>query len=366
MNRGLKIGIGIAGTLAVLGMVGYGYVSMAMAARLGLPHLTHTYEVPVPFPLSEQEIAELRAEKEKALAAEAPAPDGEADADSEAAADGEAPAEGEAAEAEAVDVLADVDLDALALQRAQERGKHLVEARFACIECHGGDFTGGVMVDDGAMGTWLGPNITGGEGSPAKDYTIADWDRIVRHGVKKNGRAAIMPSEDFVNMSDRELSDIIAYIKTFAPVDKKVPAPTFGPIGSVLLARGDLPLSAEHHAGNNDHPKEPPEATVSVAFGRHLSQICTGCHRAELNGGPIAVGPPNWPPARNLTPHADGLEGWSLDDFKVAMREGKRPDGSELLEPMTLIKPYAQKMTETEIEALFTYLQSLPPTATGA
>ena len=35
--------------------------------------------------------------------------------------------------------------EALARERALERGRHLVEARYACVECHGDDFGGGPM-----------------------------------------------------------------------------------------------------------------------------------------------------------------------------------------------------------------------------
>ena len=283
-----------------------------------------------------------------------------------------AAAEGEEAEAleeapsdEATDPLADVDLEAIALERALERGKHLVEARFVCIECHGADFSGGIMMEDDAMGSWQGPNLTAGAGGVVGDYTMADWDRIVRHGVKPDGTPAIMPSEDFVGMSDRELSDIVAYVRSFPPVDNAVPAISFGPIGFVLAAMGELPLSAERFAERVEHPPLPPETEVSATFGKHLIQVCTGCHRADLSGGPIPVGPPHWPAAGNLTPHEDGLKSWTEEDFITALTTGKRTDGTPLQSPMDLMTPYANNMTEVELKALWAYLQSLDPKPTG-
>ena len=67
------------------------------------------------------------------------------------------------------------------------------------------------MVDAFPLGTLLGPTITSGAGSVTPDYTPADWDRIVRHGVRQDGTASTMPAQDFQRMSDRELSDIVAY-----------------------------------------------------------------------------------------------------------------------------------------------------------
>ncbi len=89
----------------------------------------------------------------------------------------------------------------------------------------------------------------------------------------------------------------------------------------------------------------------------------TGCQRADLSGGPIAGGDPSWVPARNLTPHADGLAGWTYEQFVAAMRDGMRPNGTTLLLPMTIVLPYARRMTDVEMEALWVYLRSVPPVA---
>jgi hypothetical protein len=75
-------------------------------------------------------------------------------------------------------------------------------------------------------------------------------------------------------------------------------------------------------------------------------------------------GDPSWPPAGNLTPHADGLEAWTYADFVRAMREGRKPDGADLLEPMSTATNFTRNFSDTEIEALWTYLESLPPTPT--
>lgn len=264
-----------------------------------------------------------------------------------------------------VDPLSGVDLGAIARERAALRGKHLVEARYACIECHGKDFSGGVMIDDPAMGRILGPNLTSGKGSKTAHYTMADWDRIVRHGVKSDGHPAVMPSEDFQRMSDQELSDIVAYLQSVPAVDNEVPAISLGPLGTVLMAMGKLPLSADKIDHEAPHPLVPPPARVDAEFGKHLAAPCVGCHRENLQGGPIAAGPPDWAPARNLTPHKEGLAGWTFPQFVKAMREGVRPDGTKLRAPMTLIAPYAQKMTAIELEALWAYISSAAPLPTG-
>jgi mono/diheme cytochrome c family protein len=218
------------------------------------------------------------------------------------------------------------------------------------------------MVDAFPLGRLFGPNLTKGQGSRTMNYTVADWDRIVRHGLLPDGRAALMPSEDFLLMSDQELADIIAYIQAQPPVDRTMPETELGPLGKVLLATGQMRLTARLPGIHQlTHAEYPPAAMVSVEFGRHLAGVCTGCHKADLTGGPIVGGDPSWPPASNLTPASTGLGAWTYAQFQDAMRLGKRPDGSAIAPPMSILIPYAQQMSETELEAIWMYLQSLSP-----
>jgi mono/diheme cytochrome c family protein len=221
-------------------------------------------------------------------------------------------------------------------EEAVERGRHLIESRYGCGGCHGSDYGGGVMVDNFALGSLLGPNLTTGNGSVTAGYTSSDWDRIVRHGVKRNGAPALMPSQDFRQMSDQELSDIVVFLQAQPGVDKRVPPPALGPVGKALLATGKFTLSADV-IGSHDEPHalSPPEPGVTVDFGRHLAGACMGCHRSDLGGGTIVAGDPAWPPAANLTPGPDGLGAWTFAHFQRAMREGKRPDGTTLRPPMS-------------------------------
>ena len=249
--------------------------------------------------------------------------------------------------------------------QAIARGKHLMSARYGCTACHGQTLGGGTMIDDPPIGKILGPNITQGQGSRTQGYTMADWDRVVRHGVRPDGSAAIMPSEDYFKMSDAELSDIAAYARSVPPVHTEVPRPEFGPIGKLLVAFGKFPIAAERQPSGNAHPKEAPATENSAQFGEHLAAVCTGCHRANLAGGPMTFGPPSWPAAPNLTPHANGTTGWSYQDFERALTQGVAKDGHQLKEPMAGVVVGTKAMLPTERQALWTYLQSLPPTPTN-
>lgn len=256
----------------------------------------------------------------------------------------------------------DMPLPSHADHEAVRRGEHLVRARYACGACHGENFAGGVMLEDAAIGSFRGPNLTRGKGGKTHTYTMADWDRIVRHGVLPSGAPAMMPSDDYFKMSDQELSDIVAYIQSLPPVDSEVPGVTFGPVGTILMAFNKFPISAElQHKPHGPHLGAPPATQNNVEFGAHLAGVCTGCHRQNLAGGKMPFGPPDWPVASNLT--RKGLAGWTYEDFERVVTLGVSKGGRRLLAPMTDVLPALRAMLPTERKALWTYLESLPPTS---
>ncbi len=245
---------------------------------------------------------------------------------------------------------------------AVARGKHLATTR-GCADCHGADFGGATVMDNGAMGRVAGPNLTRGRGGLPADYRDEDYVRAIRHGVARDGRGFfLMPSYEYSGFTDEDMGALVAFLKTVPPVDKPSGGVALGPIARMLVATGKIKLAADQI----DHANVKP-ATVrpaaSVEYGRYVAASCTGCHGENLSGGKIEVGPPDWPPAANLTPHPDGrLAKWSEADFIASMRTGRRPDGSEI----NPVMPRAfGGMDDTELRALWLYLRTLSPRATG-
>jgi mono/diheme cytochrome c family protein len=340
-----KVAAGLGGLLAVLALAaggGWLWVESASSARLQQTFEVASPDIPVPWPLSEEELVTLAFERSMA----AP-PDPNAGLDFGA------------------DPVKLVDATAEATQRAVARGKHLLEARYGCNSCHGADLGGGVMLDAAPMGTLLGPNLTQGAGSVVKDYTIADWDRIVRHGVKRDGHPAVMPAVDYQRMSDQELSDLVSYLGTLPPVDRTMAPPKFGPVLKVLLALGEMELSAEIIDHAAPRRRLPPAEGPTTEYGGHLIGVCTGCHRANLEGGPIVGGDPAWAPAANLTMHETGLSGWTFADFERAMVEGKGKVGQPFKAPMTEVLHFTSKMKPVELQAMWAYLMAQQPVPEG-
>lgn len=351
--NGKKIAAWGGGLLAfvLFDVVAFGiFAKHNVDTRFHTPYDLHVDPIDVPFPLSDSEIAELRAEKLAEWQTAHPGPDPAAPVDPAAVAD-QPPA----------DLLAGVDLAQIANERAIARGLHIVDSRGGCKECHGADLGGHAVIDDAMVAHWNAPNIT--PGGVTKAFSTEDWVRQVRHGVGPDKFASMMPSLDFTWFSDQELSDVIAYCKSVPPVDHVMPPASLGPVFYMVLFTGQGDISAEAIDHTAPRLKYPPTITADAEYGKHLAQVCTGCHGQGFSGGPIPGGDPSWPPAQNLTPDETGLKGWTFADFTTAVRDGKRPDGSALDNAMPV--RMTSKFNDVEVGALWAYLQTVPAKANG-
>jgi len=239
-------------------------------------------------------------------------------------------------------------------------GQRLVTMR-GCSDCHTPDFGGQTFIDDPMLGTIATANLTSGQGSATANFTVADWERAIRHGVAPDGRGLlVMPSNEYAGLSDEQVAQMIAYLQTVPPVDRVPAEPVLKPLGRALFLAGQLPLLPAEVVDHDMAHAASVLAEASAEYGAYLSTTCTGCHQPNLAGGAVPGSAPGDPPSANLTP-AGNLAHWTLDGFKNTLRNGVTPDG-KVLDPAVMPWPMAAQMTDVELEALWLYLTSLPPT----
>ncbi|MEZ0369686.1 MAG: cytochrome c [Candidatus Sericytochromatia bacterium] len=233
-------------------------------------------------------------------------------------------------------------------------GEHIVTVRNGCVECHGRDLSGDKVMDNPAMGKVYAPNLT-----PAalKDWSDGEIARAIRHGIgKRNQPLVIMPSEDYIHFSQQDLANIVAYLRSVAPVDKPRTEIRLGPVSSVLLATGKAPLLSAEVVNHEQPFSKYLPAGETVEFGEYLAKTaCMGCHKSSLKGGKIDAGPPDWPPAADLTQAA--LGSWKQADFIKALRSGVNPQGKALAAPMPI--KMTARFSDMELKALWKYLQTV-------
>ncbi|MCC6168631.1 MAG: cytochrome c [Caldilineaceae bacterium] len=252
--------------------------------------------------------------------------------------------------------------DAVAIpddDEARARGQHLVEAVVSCGGCHGEDLGGAPFMDDPSFAVLPAPNLTAGQGGIGATYTDADWIRALRQGVAADGRALmVMPSHWYYYLTDEDLGALIAYLKALPPVDSNLPARQISLLPKLLVGIGAFKLEPAWIAQNGPRTEVTPEA--SAAYGEYISRIavCRDCHGSNLAGAEN----PNAPAGSNITP-GGSFAAYREEDFFTLMRTGITPGGSQVSDEMPW--GYYQSMTDTELRALFSYLQSLEPLSTN-
>ncbi len=241
-----------------------------------------------------------------------------------------------------------------------ERGRHLATAVGKCGDCHDNNLAGKVVIDDPAVGTVTGANLTAGQGGVIGKYDDVLLERAIRHGVGHDGRGLlVMPSYEMQYLADEDLGAMIAWIRSVKPVDHVIPPQRIGPVGRALFLAGKLPLvDATRIVPGFAHPVAVPVA-ATIEYGKYAIRTggCQGCHGEKLSGGPIPGGDPSWPPASNITP--TGLAAYSEGAFTTLLRTGKRPAGTMVSEVMPY--RYTKDLTDVEIKALWLYLQTVSP-----
>jgi cytochrome c553 len=239
------------------------------------------------------------------------------------------------------------------------RGQHLANTMMGCVDsdCHGKDLAGGAVTQLGPLGTFAAPNITtGGLGAA---YSDAELARLLTHGVKKDGRGVrFMPSHESNWLPDDDIAATISYVRTLPPQTKSNEGVRIGMLGKVLDQLGMIPIDVARRIDHQNIVKAP-SPSPDAGYGKYVARLCSGCHGETFSGGPIPGAPPDMAIPLNLTPDATGLKGFSLEDFKQVLRTGKRKQDGRKLDPMMPVASFGQ-FDDVEMQALYSYLQSLP------
>jgi cytochrome c553 len=242
-----------------------------------------------------------------------------------------------------------------------------------CGSCHYNpatkDFSGKKLEDaPGIIGKVYAANITQHPEYGIGRYTDGEIAYLIRTGVSKEGKR--MPYMQRPNLSDEDLQNIIAYLKSgdaFVQPSARIPGRT------KYTAIGKMAISLSKPLPYTDRPVEKPKDNP-IALGQYLvdNLACYHCHsksftslqitnpeqsKGYMGGGnklKNAAGKTVRSP--NITFHASGIGNWSQKDFARALTEGVSKEGNILTYPM----PLFPELREEEISAIYAYLKSIP------
>jgi mono/diheme cytochrome c family protein len=260
-----------------------------------------------------------------------------------------------------------------------ERGGTFFAAAAGC-GCHtpaNGPVGAGGRGVETPFGTFYSTNIT-----PDRNTGIADWsdaeieEAIRRGGIRGRGVAApVMPYYRYAGLVDRDVADLIAYLRTLPPVrqanrehEVRVPFSRWGfRVWRLLYGR---PVSGAAEAPRG-----------GVERGRYLTDhvaICGDCHtpRNALGapiGGLYLAGTAHGPgdePVPNVTPDpATGIGDWAASDIVTLLEIGVKPDFDNVQGFMAEVieghggGPGYGGMRSADREAIAAYLKSVPAVA---
>lgn len=223
-------------------------------------------------------------------------------------------------------------------------GQRLATVRGCLPGCHGKSGEGAVMFDQPMIARIVAPNLT----AAAKKFSAEQLAGIIRNGVRPDGRSMlVMPSQTYASLTDQDLARIIAFLKTLQEVPGPGPSIAPGPIGRLGLAIGKFKMAARHIA---EDVAPAPAAGERAKQGRYLARtICSECHGSALQGD---ANPSFTSPSLRV------VTAYSPEAFTRLLRTGIAVGERTVGEMTTQSKNNLSHLTDAEIAALHTYLQS--------
>jgi len=253
-----------------------------------------------------------------------------------------------------------------------KRGEYLAKAG-GCVGCHTEEkkdavpFAGGRALKT-PFGTFYGPNITPDAEAGIGRWSEVDFVRAMRLGERPDGANFFpaFPYPSFTKISDGDLRDLWAYLRTLPPSAQasrehdlwfifgwrwlvsvwKFFFFTPGPFASIpgvseIVNRGAYLVQALGHCGECHTPRNFLGGPKS---GRYLAG----------GKGPDGKG------VANLTP--TGLKKWDDKELKEFLTTGLTPDGDVPAESMgEVITNTTSKLVPADLDAVIAYLRTLAP-----
>ncbi|HQR12774.1 MAG TPA: c-type cytochrome [Casimicrobiaceae bacterium] len=224
------------------------------------------------------------------------------------------------------------------------RGKALAD-RTGCTDCHKADLRGGLFSDDGWQhGQYYASNLT----LKAKAYSDEDFARIVRLGVRPDGRSVVaMPSSGFVRLTDGEMADIIAFVRSLPAGGIEQPEHHIGPVDRWDFMIGAPDFKPGVTYVDEELRKDPADAGPQHAAARHLTSIvCRECHGGDLKGHAWGAAEPDLAVAA----------AYGLPEFTRLLRTGIGADGKEHGLMTSVARGRLHHLTDQEIAGIHAYL----------
>lgn len=227
------------------------------------------------------------------------------------------------------------------------------------------------------FGTFYGTNITPDVETGLGAWSNDEIEAAIRQGYarEKGAEAPVMPYNWYAGMSDTDVADLIAFLRTLPAVQRANTPP-----------QGQVPLSRVAYWGWRLMFFSPAAARLidapdsGIERGRYLADhvsLCADCHTPRTALGAVnthlymagsAEGPAG-APVPNITPDATGVADWDQADFATVLESGMMPDYDNVQGAMGEVVdgvgggPGYKHATDADRQAIAAYLKTVPAIA---
>ena len=260
------------------------------------------------------------------------------------------------------------------LSAEPSRGEYVMKLA-GCADCHtdtknkGQPLAGGRTLKT-PFGTFFSPNITMDKSTGIGDWTESQFLRAMQHGQAADGTLyyPAFPYPAYTKMTPDDLTALWQHLREQAPVNRlNKPHDLKFPFNYRFLLwpwrwlyfrtgeqakvadkddawhRGRYILEALSHCGECHTPRNL------------LGGLDKKMHLAGTTDGPGGLVP-------NITPEKEtGIGRWSADDLETFFSMGMLPDGDFAGGEMAAVLDNTGALSPTDLNALVSYLQALPP-----
>ena len=245
-----------------------------------------------------------------------------------------------------------------------------------CAGCHtaqgGARYAGGRLMPT-PFGDIPVPNITPDHETGLGEWSFEDFWQALHAGKGRHGELLypVFSYTSYTKVHEEDALAIFAWLQSMAPVHQPVRAPSLAFPYSV---RRSLKAWRALYFREGEFK---PDAEQSAAWNRGAYVVqglghCNECHDARdsfggirqdlhLAGGQIPV--QDWYAPDLSTRTNGGLDGWSEQDIVDLLKTGQSAKGVAFGPMAAVVSGSTQHMTDADLRAVASYLQSLPPRA---
>ncbi len=269
-----------------------------------------------------------------------------------------------------------VPADLFAARTANVANGEMLFTAGGCASCHkttGQEDRlqlGGGLALHSPFGTFKVPNISSDPREGIGAWTEREFANAMLKGTGRKGEHLFpsFPYTSYQRMTLADVRDLYSYMKTLPSVTKpSEPHQLAFPFNVRLLLGGWKMLFL-------DGAPFRPDSTRSAELNRgaYITEAlghCAECHSGrnllggikatERYAGGATPDGKGWVP--NITPHADGIAGWTVKDMISFLDVGLTPDGATVDGEMGAVITNTSKLPSVERAAMAAYLLSLPP-----